>query len=157
MCVGGSWTTQDALGIGGLLTDACRLVQLIDTCQLKETVRLESLLHDIEYSLQAFVMHSPLNLPAEHRLAFRELGMAIGLHALDSMKTTVEQHPGNFINADQLRSLLTKLSRFYLICESIESFWLEPEHRSVNTWLEHADINNVMLATSLMPDTYLCI
>ncbi len=155
MCVGGGWATQDALGIGGLLTDAYRLVQLIDTCQLQETVRLKSLLYDIEHSLQAFIMHSPLDLPAEHRLAFRELGLAIGLHAIDGMKTTVEQHPVNFINADQLRPILTKLSHFHLIRESIESFWMDPCHRSVNSWLEHADINNLMLATSLMPETYL--
>lgn len=157
MCTGGNWATQDALGIGGLLTDAYRLVQLIDTYQLKETVRLESLLHDIGSSLRVFVMHNSLDLPAEHRLAFRELGLAIGLHAIDRMQETIEKHPGNFINADRLRSMLTKFSHLHPIYEAIESFWLEPCHRSVNTWLEHADINNVMLATSLMPDTYLRI
>jgi len=34
----------------------------------------------------------------------------------------------------------------------IEAFWLVPEHRTTGTWLEHSDIDDVMLATSLAPD-----
>ena len=155
MCAGGNWATEDPLGIGGLLTDAYRLVQLIETHQLHETTRLESLLHDIEISLQAFVSNNQLNLPAEYRLAFRELGLAIGLQAIGRMQKTIEQHPENFTNTDQLKTRLSKLSRFHIINEFIESFWLQPEHRSVDSWLEHVDINNVMLATCMAPDGYL--
>ncbi len=155
MCTGGSWVTEDPLGIGGLLTDAYRLVQLIETHHLHETTMLESLLHDIEISLQAFVSNNQLNLPAEYRLAFRELGLAIGLHTIGRMQKAIEQHPENFANTDQLKTRLSKLTRFFRINELIESFWLEPEHQSVDSWLEHADINNVMLATSMAPDGYL--
>ncbi len=155
MCTGGSWVTEDPLGIGGLLTDTYRLVQLIETHYLHETTRLESLLHDIEISLQAFVHNNQLNLPAEYRLAFRELGLAIGLHTIGRMQKAIEQHPENFANTDQLKTRLSKLTRFHRINELIESFWLEPEHQSVDSWLEHADINNVMLATSMAPDGYL--
>ena len=154
MCAGGSWATEDPLGIGGLLTDAYRLAQLIDTFHLHETSRLEFLLHDIEISLQAFVSNNQLNLPAEYRLAFRELGLAIGLHTIGRMQKTIEQHPENFTNTDRLNATLSKLTRFHRINEFIESFWLDPEHQSVNSWLEHADINNVMLATCLGPDSY---
>ena len=155
MCAGGNWSTEDPLGIGGLLTDACKLVQLIDTHHLHETARLESVLHDVESGLQAFVMHNTLNLPAEHRLAFRELGLAIGLHTIDRMQETIAQHPGNFTNVDQLTPTLANLSRFYPVYEFIKEFWLEAAHRSVGTWQEHADINNIMLATCLAPDSYL--
>ncbi len=155
MCAGGNWSTEDSLGIGGLLTDAYKLVQLIDMHHLHETARLESVLHDIESGLQAFAMHNTLNLPAEHRLAFRELGLAIGLHTIDSMQETIAQHPGNFTNVDQLTPTLTNLSRFYPVYEFIKDFWLEADHRSVSTWQEHADINNIMLATCLAPDSYL--
>ncbi|MCK4834049.1 MAG: hypothetical protein KAT12_04700 [Gammaproteobacteria bacterium] len=157
MCSEENWATEDPLGIGGLLSDAYRLVQLIDTHQLHETTRLESLLHDVEISLQAFINNNQLNLPAEYRLAFRELGLAIGLHTIARMQKTIGQHPENFTNADQLNTTLSKLIRFHRIKEFSESFWLEPEHRSVNSWLEHADINNVMLATCLAPDSYLKI
>ena len=155
MCAGGSWATEDPLGIGGLLTDAYRLVQLIEAHQLYETTRLESLLHDIEISLQAFVSNNQLNLPAEYRLAFRELGLAIGLQAIGRMQKSIENHPENFTNTDQLKTRLSKLTLFFRINEFIESFWLQPEHRSVDSWLEHADINNVMLATCMAPDGYL--
>jgi hypothetical protein len=155
MCAGGKWATEDPLGIGGLLTDAYRLVQLIETHHLHETARLESLLHDIEISLQVFVSNNQLNLPAEYRLAFRELGLAIGLHTIGRMQKTIEQHPENFTNTNQLNATLSKLTRFNRINEFIESFWLQPEHQSVDSWLQHADINNVTLATSMAPDGYL--
>jgi hypothetical protein len=32
------------------------------------------------------------------------------------------------------------------------SFWVDPGHRRAGTWVEHLDINEVMLATSLAPD-----
>jgi hypothetical protein len=155
MCASHSWATQDPLGIGGLLSDAYRLVQLIDIHHLHESTRLEALLSDIEHSLRAFVTHNQLNLPAEYRLAFRELGLSIGLHAISRMQKRIEQHPEQFSNAMQLTHLLTNLSGFHRIHELIERFWLEPGYQSVKSWKEHADINSVMLATSLAPEGYL--
>lgn len=154
MCAGRSWATEDALGIGGLLTDAYKLVQLFDTQPLHETIGLESLLTDIEFSLRTFAAHNQLNLSADYRLAFRELGLAIGVQSISKMQKCIEQHPENYINPTRLSFLLTKLSRFRPIHEYIESFWLEADHRSSQNWLDHADINNVMLATSLAPGGY---
>ena len=148
------------MGIGGLLTDAYSLVQLIYTQQLHDDARLESLLQDIERSLQAFItdnLQNPLNLPAESRLAFRELGLAIGLYSINKMQAAIKEYPENFTHVEQLNSSLTNLLRFYPVYDFIRDFWLEPGHRSVSTWLEHADINNVMLATCLAPDSYLKI
>jgi len=150
ICEGQKWATRDALGIGGLLTDAFKLVQLIDGHELRLTDRLASLLDDIELSQQAFAAHNQLNLAAEYRLAFRELGLAIGLHKINKMQKIIRQHANKFNNADRLSSTLSKLSRFHQLAELIDKFWLQPEHRSVSSWLEHADINNVMLATSLL-------
>ena len=155
MCKEKDWATGDALGIGGLLTDAYKLTQLIDRHHLQETDRLESLLEDIEFSLQTFVTHNQLHLPAEYRLAFRELGLSIGLHALSRMQNRIEKHPDHFKNADQLTSILSRLSRFHPISKLIDDFWSEPKHRLVPSWLDHEDINTVMLATSLAPESYL--
>ena len=155
MCAGHSWATQDPLGIGGLLSDAYRLVQLIDIHHLHETTRLEALLNDIEHSLRSFVTHNQLKLPADYRLAFRELGLSIGLHAINRMQKQIEQSPTHFTNARQLTALLENLSRFHLVHELIESFWLERSHQSAKIWKEHENINGVMLATSLAPDGYL--
>jgi hypothetical protein len=41
--------------------------------------------------------------------------------------------------------------------ERIESFWRDPEHRQSLAWSEHRDINEVMLATSLVPEGFLVL
>jgi hypothetical protein len=155
MCADLQWATSDPLGIGGLLTDAFKLLQLIDTRHLQESARLAALLGDIEYSLRAFVTQNPLSLPAEYRLAFRELGLTIGLHAISRMQKRIAQNPGNFSAVQQLTILLNDLTAFRHVHEFIESFWLQPAHRESDNWRDHADINNVMLATTLAPDGYL--
>jgi len=38
---------------------------------------------------------------------------------------------------------------------AIMSFWLDAEHQQPRTWSEHRDIDEVMLATSLVPDGFL--
>jgi len=151
MCSGEKWATKDSLGMGGLLTDAHKLVQLIDIHHLEVSDMLELLLQDSEYSLQSFAAHNQLNFPAEYRLAFRELGLSIGLHAISSMQNKIKKHPSHFKNADALSSILTRLSHFFPISELIDTFWSQAEHRLVQSWLDHEDINNVMLATSLAP------
>ncbi len=157
MCEGQRWVTQDALGIGGLLGDAGRLAQLIAIYGMTESRRLQGLLVDSNTSLQAFVAHHPLNLPAAYRLAFRELGLSIGLHAIDRMKKLLERYPENFDQPDRIHYRLESLQPYQPLQKEIETFWLEPSHREVNSWIEHADINNVMLATSLVPEGFLLI
>ena len=51
----------------------------------------------------------------------------------------------------------SSLSRYAPVRAEIESFWLPPEHRQVRTWLDHEDINDVMLATSLVPEGFLAL
>ena len=155
LCNGRSWTTQDSLGLGGLLSDAYRLAQLITKQHLNENVRLELMFNDIDISLQAFVQQNQLNLPAEHRLAFRELGLAIGVQGIDRMQQLVKQNTGCFDNFSQISEDLMELAEYKPISDTINNFWLQSVHRNVNTWLDHAVINNVMLATSLAPDGYL--
>lgn len=155
MCASYNWVTDDPLGIGGLLSDAYKLVQLIAIYHLDETARLEALLADIESSLQAFIRNNSLNHGAKYRLAFRELGLSIGLHAINRMQKRIEQEPDHFNNTKRLLAILGRLSEFHRLHELIENCWLAPTHQFINAWQEHADINSVMLATSLAPDGYL--
>lgn len=157
MCEGMTWTTDDPLGIGGLLSDACRLAQLMISTNLRESDRLGSLLRDAEVGLENFVRSQPLNASADYRLAFRELGLSIGLHAIVKMQRTIEQHPENFSNQQELDARLSDLARFLPLIERIESFWLEPSNQQSHSWTAHRDINSVMLATSLAPDGYLVL
>ncbi len=157
MCEGLTWATDDPLGIGGLLSDAFRLAQLTISSNLRESDRLASLLRDAEVGLEAFVRSRSLYASADYRLAFRELGLSIGLHALTKLQKIIELHPENFSNQHELKPRLLKLARFLPMIKSIESFWLEPGNQQSRSWTGHRDINSVMLATSLAPDGYLVL
>jgi hypothetical protein len=157
ICEGMSWYTHDALGVGGLLADACRLSQLIVIANLRESARLASLLDDAEAGLNALARSSPLDYPTDYRLAFRELGLSIGLHAIEKMQQMLEEHADKFANQRALKTKLTNLTRFLPWIETIERFWSTPVNQEVSTWVEHQDINSVMLATSLAPDGYLIL
>ena len=50
-----------------------------------------------------------------------------------------------------------QLSRYVPERAEIESFWLAAGHREVRAWLDHEDINDVMLATSLVPEGFLML
>ncbi len=86
-----------------------------------------------------------LRQPAEYRLAFRELGLSIGLRALERLRGLIGDVP------------LEALLAFVSVGEEIESYWRRPEHRRAVTWSEHRDINDVMLATDLLPEGMLVL
>jgi hypothetical protein len=157
MCEGKSWATDDPLGIGGLLSDAYKVAQLIIDEHFEHTDLLEILLGSALQGLGSYARGSPLRLPAEYRLAFRELGLSIGLRALEKLRGLIAQDPDLFNKTRLLHSPLESLMRFAQLGEEIEMFWLERTNREANTWIEHRDINMVMLATSLAPDGYLTL
>ena len=119
---------------------------------------LETLLTASLAGLQYYVASGELQLRAEHRLAFRELGLAIGLHAVRLMGDAVNRDPilPSFMT-DGVRLRLRKLMQYVPVGEKIESFWRTPEHRRSLTWSEHRDINEVMLATSLVTEGFLVL
>jgi len=148
MCTQAPWATQDPLGIGGLLDDATRLSELIFEHGIEHHQLLHHLLVEAEQSLQWFDRSLLLNRSAQHRLAFRDLGLAIGLHGLPRIRTLVGR--------DRVLATISKnMQQYQGLAEQIESFWLDPAHRFSKTWTDHRDINTVMLATSLAPESYL--
>jgi hypothetical protein len=129
--------TADPLGIGGLLTDAWRLEQLAGAGTVAGSGLRDRVLDAAFVGLIEYERGGELRLPAPVRLAFRELGLAIGLAAVPLMRGA------------------ERLKRFVALRGEIESSWLDPEHRRTATWLEHENINDVMLAASLVPAGYL--
>jgi hypothetical protein len=154
ICEGKNWATDDPLGIGGLLFDACRVAQSIVSGSL-ETDLLEILLESSLTGLKFYVRENPLKLPVNYRLAFRELGLSIGLRAAEKIQELIEQESLPFREKDPLPSLLEILRRYAGLRKTIESFWLELINRESDSWMAHRDINRVMLATSLAPDGFL--
>ncbi len=155
ICKGKSWDTDDPLGIGGLLFDSCRVAQLILSGALDEPGLLEGLLESSLTGVKLLVAGNSLNLPVNYRLAFRELGLSIGLRAVPKITECIEQNPGSFRKKDSLEVWVQDLSKYTGLIEKIETFWLEPTNREAETWLAHRDINNVMLATSMAPQEFL--
>ncbi len=156
MCEGKSWVTDDPLGIGELLSTAYKLAQLIMIEGFDQAALLDVLLDSSLISLQAYTRgRSPLMSPANYRLAFRELGLSIGLHAIEKLQGLIRQTPRDFKMKHRLHSQTEHLMRYTPLGEVIETFWLEPANRQAGNWREHRDINMVMLATSLAPDGYL--
>jgi hypothetical protein len=90
-------------------------------------------------------------------LAFRELGLAIGLAAAGAMEDAARLAPEHFPGSPGARQALARLAPYVPLRAEIESFWLAPDHRRVASWLEHEDINDVMLATSLAPEGFLVL
>jgi hypothetical protein len=155
MCENMNWFTDDSLGIGGLLTDAFKLTQLIVHSNLQLTNMLSTLLHSAKGGMDALSLTDTLNYPAEYRLAFRELGLLIGLQTIEKMMLMIKQHPGSFPGQQLLISQLADFSPHLPLMKKIEMFWLTATNQHSNTWTEHVDINSVMLATSLGADGYL--
>ena len=157
ICKGKDWVTDDPLGIGGLLGDACKLAQLIIYEDFEQTGLLEDLLHCSLLGLKSYAKNNSLRLPADYRLAFRELGLAIGLRAVEKVQQLIRENPDLFDKKHALHFRIEPLMRYRPLSEMIEQFWLKRKNREVSTWTDHRDINMVMLATSLAPDAYLTL
>ncbi|MFX0013281.1 MAG: hypothetical protein ACFFB2_02560 [Promethearchaeota archaeon] len=110
--------TTDPLGIGGLLFDAYRLEQMGLNSDKRRRMMIAA---------QEGLKYCRLS----HVLAFRELGLAIGLQAAKKMAFLEES---------------------WALIDEINAYWLKH-----SDWTEHMDINRVMLATSLGPDNFLSI
>jgi len=157
ICEGKKWATGDPLGLGGLLVDAFRVAQLIIHKEFEQENLLDTLLNDSLMGLKYYAQNNALNLPADYRLAFRELGLAIGLRAIERLEDLVDQKLHIFKRGHQLQYMIHSLTQYKPLCEVITKFWLEPRTRVSQSWQDHLDINTVMLATSLAPDGYLTI
>jgi hypothetical protein len=155
ICEGRSWVTNDLLGVGGLLYDAYRVAVLMVDDALEQTDLLETLLDSSWLSLESCLRKNTLKLPVDHRLAFRELGLSIGLRAVERLLGLIEENPGSFDERSALRSRIERLMKNVPLSEAVEGFWLKPANRKTESWTAHREINMVMLATSLAPDGYL--
>jgi hypothetical protein len=137
MLAHGELATADPLGLGVLLADAYRLARLAERGEARVDELISKLVGAAGQGLAAWRRSGEDRLPATHRLAFRELGLAIGLAA-------VPRSPR-----------LESLARYAALGEALTAFWQDPAQRANETWTGHRDINEVMLATALLPDGYL--
>jgi len=155
LCAGRNWLTEDPLGIGGLLFDICRLSQLQAQGATIPAATLSQLLVDASSGLEFAASRYSFRAPAQHRLAFRELGLAIGLRAVEMLKE--DARAGWSSVGHESEAKIEALLQFSSLGEAIVAFWRNPANQTNPTWDEHVDINAVMLATSLLPRQFLMI
>jgi hypothetical protein len=156
LCQQRSWTTDDPLGLGGLLFDACRLCQLPDA-GLKDVRLVGQLLDACRNGLSSFLAGRQLSWPVAHRLAFRELGLAIGLRTLPTIADAVAKDTNRFGSSAALERTLDLLLPYEPVSDKLIGFWMQHAQDRDGSWLAHQNINEVMLATALIPDAFLSI
>jgi hypothetical protein len=153
ICQGMGLITNDPLGLGGLLSDATILSQLVleegyDNLELLKTILDSSII-----GLRSYTADNPMELPVEYRLAFRELGLSIGLKGIGIITEMIEDN--KFSTRNSLKNRLNTLKQYIDLGNTIENFWLDEKNRQTRNWKEHMNINTVMLATSLAPRGFL--
>ena len=154
ICAGKTWATDDPLGIGGVLSDAYWLTQLMVDNDVEGTDLLKTLLKSSLEGLKFYTKDDPLRFSTSYRLAFRELGLSIGLSAIERLIGLTAEKAGR---ESWLGLPVDSLLRYVPLRETIEAFWLQQVNQESESWKNHLDINMVMLATSLAPDGYLTL
>ncbi len=162
----GDLATNDPLGTGSLLTDAWLLARITEPHQPRRRQILERVLDAGERSLATVQRSRMLELPATQRLAFRELGLALGIEAVNRLAADGQPGAGSpdagSPDAGSPGAGLPGVAHYAEAMAgaahlrgAIHEHWLDPENRRAPTWTEHEDINTVMLAASLTPGGYL--
>jgi hypothetical protein len=157
ICHEENWSTNDPLGIGGLLFDGCRIAQLMCRGCFGDPHLLEKVLDAALLGLESFKADNPLKYRARQRLAFRELGLAIGLKGVEKMRGCIRENTDIFGREGSVSRKVEALSGYLPLSNLIERFWQDKKNRDAGNWGEHRDINMVMLATSMVPDGFLMI
>ena len=131
------------------------MAQLIVADSFIRPELLRTVLDDSLTSLYYFAKKPTLKLPAYYRMAFRELGLSIGLQAIVRLQGLIERYPSVFKQKLDVHSPMQSIMEFTHLSELINTFWLDSDHRECGSWTEHRDINMGMPATRLSPQGYL--
>ena len=157
LCEHGQWATDDPLGVGGLLFDACRLCQLPSQENRGELRLLEDVMQGSADGLMIMLKTGYPKRPAQHRLAFRELGLAIGLRAVPIIANEFQNERNAFGSRPSARRLIDLLLPYERLSDEIIDFWLPYAENPDESWKTHQDINEAMLATAIAPSTFLSV
>jgi hypothetical protein len=151
MADGMDWATEDPLGAGALLTTAWSLAPLLGPDQPRRAGIMDRVMDAAVRSLLQIRDTRLMDLPATRRMPFRELGLAIGLAAVERL----DRETGELYLTVEQKGRLDQLVESTPLGRAITAFWHDPANQRGPTWIEQEDINTVMLATAVSPDGYL--
>jgi hypothetical protein len=140
LCKRVDWTTDDALGLGGLLLNVVRAADLQRTVLLPACVSPARILRSVEEGLRTFADDFKAYQPPSYRLAFRECGLSLGLRAIMGHKVFLTEQGLEPVFSTEIMGLP----------DLIEAFWQEEGNQRAVTYTEHLDINEVSLASSML-------
>ena len=165
MCAQGvSCLTGDPLGIGGLLADIALAIRLTaegagacDATREPPSVPpfervLADMLADAPRGLAAFEAERIFRGMPPDRLAFRELGLAIGLRKCDGLSDLVRGNAARFGSAAMVGAIVERLAaidRRAGLAARLEDSWRGVLSQATASWQSHRDINEAMLAEAL--------
>jgi hypothetical protein len=133
--------TTDPLGLGGLLLDAARIEQLAGAGAFRNEDLAASVLATAASGLAAYEGSGGPQREIGSRLPFRELGLVLGLRALELLAE----------HASGLRASTQLLKAYAPLAAEIERFWQDSRNREAANWTAYRDINDVTLAAALAP------
>jgi hypothetical protein len=87
--------------------------------------------------LTAFLASPQLSRPASLRLAFRELGLAIGLRALPMIANAIREDRSSFGRSSALRRSIELLPPYDSLSERIIDFWASCAQHQDAGWQAH--------------------
>lgn len=157
ICRGMNWTTTDPLGIGGLLFDVSRTAQLMVNGNLNYNNLFEVISNSAILGMGSFANSNTLMVPADYRLAFRELGLLIGLNSVKILHEWLKENQEYSEATNFLKKNIQSILIYLPVGDEIERFWVNRENWKYRSWIEHQEINMVMLATSLAPNEFIMI
>jgi hypothetical protein len=141
-----TWETDDPLGLGGLLMDVFHLVALPDRTAEDDQI-ISDVLFGAAVGFRQYMRSNPFSIPSSQRLAFRELGLAIGFQVLPAVTAAIDKDAGSL---STVRQAIRSLQMYIGGGREIVEFWANEQQRSSSLWQDHRDINDVMLATALL-------
>ncbi|KAL3940525.1 MAG: hypothetical protein SGBAC_004953 [Bacillariaceae sp.] len=151
--------SNDPLELGGMLLDMCQLCALQK--QMGSDDHRKTLLNDLQKAvlsgLESIVQTKELEGPPDERTPFRELGLSLGLRAAERVLLDESNNSSpSFFTTPPLPKLqpFEEILVYLPVAEQIETYWMDPEHKSTKSWRDHLDMNDIMLASTLNPSCW---
>lgn len=143
------WITDDPLGIGGLLVAAGGLLARSLAGDPGRTELATWALADAATGLRTMDADRMLERPVGSRLAFRELGLAIGLETVAPLASAVRA-ADDLARRDAILAGLDAVLAHRGLVARIEGCWADRSSRRTEVCDHRRDIDEVMLAASLL-------